>query len=371
MSSSFAEFPTQDHGRKILDALLERTVDIRLLEETFSASSCYSSDSRVSLASVIADLPATSQIRCFDQTSRGVVHLKRDQLISGMLSSMDSKFHAGQDFYAVPEVGFTPQGSGKCGSRLPPQFWNDVTMHCPGDGTIDVSPGFWSTTLAPPGSVTDIHHDFHGCATLIVPVQGHKLWLLWPSTPKNLALRMPEIGKINPEVFTLKAIQQMEGLRLHHQKDDTQAFVMPPYTFHAVITFTLGVHHGVGMRSLQWTPDAIRGMEWELDWVKNRKKYGDPSDEEVDDVLEGIQTWGVGRLTQLEDALPTGSEDKNYVRRQINDIQEKIDAVAQAAGRPLTLKMKASFKQQCRLSKMIKAEGPKEKGAKRAKVKRT
>ncbi|KAJ7613362.1 hypothetical protein DFH06DRAFT_1370697 [Mycena polygramma] len=119
-----------------------------------------------------------------------------------------------------------------------------------------------ASVRTPPGWFSDMHVDQAGMSQAMVHCEGEKLWLLWPATEKNLlwwGLQHPEPlfghGRI------MAAVDALEGLQILHL-DSPRAFIVPPFSIHAVIGFTSSFHTGVLFAHAAHWPVARDGLDF-------------------------------------------------------------------------------------------------------------
>lgn len=75
----------------------------------------------------------------------------------------------------------------------------------------------WTTTFTPPRAITHMHMDFYGRHQYMVHLFGHKLWLLWPPTPKNMEIIWSNHTQyVEPE----RCINEMEGLQVFYMMEE-------------------------------------------------------------------------------------------------------------------------------------------------------
>jgi hypothetical protein len=190
-----------------------------------------------------------------------------------VLVSMWRSEHAKADdsdvkLYSIPDLPFHEKGSAKCDINLPKCFLERAV--------VDAENGkdTWSTTFCPPGSITDIHWDYHGASQVMLGISTRKLWLLWPPTQKNLEWWRKHNTRQATGSDTLEAIQKLEGLNVVYQKG-RQAFLMPPFHLHAVLTFEVSAHCGTAIWDHDsWKNTARQVTEWEYSWARDYFQNG-------------------------------------------------------------------------------------------------
>ena len=109
--------------------------------------------------------------------------------------------------YSIVDLHFQQHGSHRY--RLQASGYLDSA------GTIveSVDDGIsWGSTLVPLGTFTDIHFDYNGPAQLMVRIKYMKLWLIWPSTPKNLEWHSIYRTHIPTGIEIAETVRELEGM---------------------------------------------------------------------------------------------------------------------------------------------------------------
>jgi hypothetical protein len=193
----------------------------------------------------------------------------KEQVFVSMWNAANAKSEdSAVKLFSVPDLPFHPNGSGKCKISLAPDILDLAVMD------KDDAKGTWSSTFCPPGTITDIHSDYHGGSQVIFGISTKKLWLFWPPTEKNLMWLSKHNLKSNTGAVTLEAIHHLEGLTLLYQQG-RQAFFMPPFHIHAVLTFAVSAHSGTAIWDYNaWKNTARRVTEWEFAWARDYFENG-------------------------------------------------------------------------------------------------
>jgi hypothetical protein len=124
----------------------------------------------------------------------------------------------------------------------------------------------WTTTFTPPGAITQTHMDFYGRHQYMVHLFGHKLWLLWPPTPKNLAIIWSNHTQFAEPDLTERCIDEMEGLQVFYTTEE-QIFVIKPNVLHACVSVSISGHSATWFWRLEMYRESLRMIEWGLDWL--------------------------------------------------------------------------------------------------------
>ena len=75
---------------------------------------------------------------------------------------------------------------------------------------------------------------------------------------------------------------------------DPIAFLLPPYTFHAVMSFECSAHAGVRLVGFDWFEDAKRLIDWEITWALNTSRNGSSIGSALsamEYMLEELKSW--------------------------------------------------------------------------------
>jgi len=74
-------------------------------------------------------------------------------------------------------------------------------------------------TLTPPWAIIHTHMDYYSCNQYMVHLFGHKIWLLWPPTEKNLAIFGLHHMQLPNSDTTLRCIQELKGLQVFYARE--------------------------------------------------------------------------------------------------------------------------------------------------------
>jgi hypothetical protein len=142
----------------------------------------------------------------------------------------------------------------------------------------------WTTTFTPPGAITHTHMDFYGRHQYMVHLFGHKLWLLWPPTPKNMAMIWSNHTQYAEPDLTERCIDEMEGLQVFYTTEE-QIFIIKPNVIHACVSVSISGHSATWFWRLETYRESLRMMEWGLDWLMAKVS----SDAPTGDYKEGLE----------------------------------------------------------------------------------
>ena len=130
----------------------------------------------------------------------------------------------------------------------------------------------WESCLVPTGCITGPHMDYCGCSQLIQHIEGRKLWLCWPPTPRNLDIYLRQHLTGHLAFPTEEAIDQLEGMELILLDSKQTCFIMPGGTIHAVVTFTKSCHTGLKLWRMGDLKVAIGMNEVQLKVINKREE---------------------------------------------------------------------------------------------------
>jgi hypothetical protein len=225
--------------------------------------------------------------------------------------------------YSIVDLRFHRDGSHQCGLRVPEYVDSPDTL------VEDTEHGLsWGSTIAPLGSLTDIHYDYHGPAQLMVGIKCYKLWLIWPPTPNNLEWYSTHYSRIPTGVETVEAIERLEGLRYLIQRSGT-AFILPPYHLHAVLSFEASAHCGICFWNVStWEEFACQGMDWELGWAKNYASKGHGIECAID-LIQGL----AHSVKTFDSVAKLKGNGYRQLAKWVGPMSTRISAVAMGLGR--------------------------------------
>jgi hypothetical protein len=150
---------------------------------------------------------------------------------------------------------------------------------------------FFSSCIVPVGYFTDIHADGTALAQLIIHHEGEKIWLTWPATTENLQWfdhRFPS-GAVG-HVLAMEALHKLKGLQVIHATSPC-CFVLPPFTFHCVITMKTSTHSGVYFAHKKHWSTAHNGLEFARDVFPKEKFGAFKAGELIGTFLQELRFW--------------------------------------------------------------------------------
>ena len=127
----------------------------------------------------------------------------------------------------------------------------------------------WTTTFTTSGAITHTYMDYYGCHQYMVHLFGHKLWLLWPPTEKNLECFAKFHTQPSTSNLTLHCLDELEGLQLFYTTTE-QAFVLQPNVLHACMSVGTSAHTGTWVWMLPEYKVSLQMVEWGLKWMMGK-----------------------------------------------------------------------------------------------------
>jgi len=125
----------------------------------------------------------------------------------------------------------------------------------------------WLTVWTSPGAITHPHMDHCGATQYFIHLFGHKIWLTWPPTERNLEF----FGHLHrqrayPDRMK-KCLENLEGLQVFLANKPNTAFVLKPNTIHGCISISGSGHSGIRVWSLDHWKTSCRLMKWVIEWL--------------------------------------------------------------------------------------------------------
>lgn len=212
------------------------------------------------------------------------------ELISSQLSVSGFGYDPGDTFMSLLELHASEEGLGRFHFRIP----GYLKPACSSSNKRLVSRHEFdvSSAITPSGAFTAPHADYLGAHVPIYHIQGVKLWLLWPGTPSNIRYMSAWVAGRTPAFgskFTIQCIKKLEGL-ITWIATDTGAIVLPPFTYHAVLTIGTGIHSGGPVYSYGHALSAFQALEI---IVKEAQSTHKPSEYQMlhHELDENLECW--------------------------------------------------------------------------------
>ena len=305
----------------ILDALVRYPIPIPAYEKILDHRDLYHGQAPT-MEHIVADLILAKHedLNIVDQEiGHGTQSHKEQVLVSMWTAAYASSENSNVKLFTVPDIPFHPDGSGKCGIGLVKRFLEFAVTD------TDTADGSWSSSFCPPGAITDLHWDYHGGSQIILGISTKKLWLFWPPTEKNLAWWSKHNLRPTSSSTTLEAIHNLEGLTVLYQRG-RQAFFMPPFHIHAVLTFEVSAHSGTPVWDYNtWKDTARRVTEWEVAWARDYFENGHSCTDGVQALqylLHAMERWDKlhkklvkKKCVSKEDLVEFGNWVKIYLKK--------------------------------------------------------
>lgn len=310
--------PRAIDGLAILNRLLSCPTSIPIFDDFIPFKDVYDREAPT-YSHIIADLLHADTVDVVDQGLRCVVEgVKKEQILASWLEGPYArKVDDTIRLYSILDLRFQREGSGRCSIKVPKNFTVDGIMEK--ENGRDV----WGTSMCPAGTLTDIHFDYCGPAQFIVSVRGRKLWLLWPPTAKNLHWWKAHHTRAANGTSTIAAIDALENLQLLFMNEKS-SFILPPYHFHAVLTFEASAHCGGCLWTYGWWKTTSKMCaEWEYQWAKDYATNGFVTADAIHALTklgDGMKKWK--RLTASHPNHPMCRELKEWQKEMSQKIRE-------------------------------------------------
>lgn len=191
----------------------------------------------------------------------------------------------------------SPGGLRACRLSVPQGFPYSPSASVHGSRTSLGEETTWESIIVPQGGITEPHIDDWCGSTYIAHISGKKLWLFWPPTESNMEKFANGLfGKDKP-MSVAYGIEHLEGLELLLVDADQTAFIMPPGTIHAVLTFEkFATHCGFFLvqddhfEIAQATTKYILSKNITLDLTSTARKV-DNADRIIEELDRTLRYW--------------------------------------------------------------------------------
>ena len=182
----------------------------------------------------------------------------------------------------------------------------------------------WTTAFTPSGAITHPHMDYYGRHQYFVHLFGKKLWLLWPPTVKNLQIFSSFHTQLSAEDTTIRCTSELEGLQLYYCKPD-EVFVLQPNVIHACMCFATSSHTGTWVWALDTIGEAMRMIDWGINWVKSKAVAVGPSN-----ISARNKIFVLGSdISSLKVLVDRNGMDRDLAseRSRIQEIEDNLNSV--------------------------------------------
>jgi len=157
------------------------------------------------------------------------------------------------DLYAAWNIPPSKQGLEKAGLAIPPQITDrGIKINNHQD---------YSSTITTAGCISPWHIDQCNCGTLILVVDGFKLFIVCPPTEKNRKY-FESIDCFGDPSRVKDALNELEQLRYYVVRAGDM-FVLPPGELHAVISPVNSAITAWLCHKDDWEKDIDELMQWE------------------------------------------------------------------------------------------------------------
>ena len=151
----------------------------------------------------------------------------------------------------------------------------------------------FSTTVTPAGTISSWHLDQFHCGTILIMLEGFKLFAICPPIESNLGI-FSEIDNFGNLDDVLPKLQRFEQVRYSVLRAGDIA-ILDPGELHMVLSPVNSVVGGGRCYKKEWRGEAVRLMNWEMKrgYDKETKRLLKLEFEEamaLYDKLEGLKT---------------------------------------------------------------------------------
>lgn len=204
---------------------------------------------------VVADLLSApdDSFGAVNQSSHGQTDSTAREIVRSFVVTIGARVpprHA--QFFNIVDLPTTADGLGNARFTIPPYLRGALPFTGERPPRHEFQVG---TTLSPPGSLSHPHLDYYGAWVIIAHHVGTKLWITWPWTVRNSIRHYYATREATGGI--LECMSTMEGMEVF-VVNEPRAFVLPPFTYHAVLSLETAIHSGGGVYRVE---DADESFE--------------------------------------------------------------------------------------------------------------
>jgi hypothetical protein len=318
-------YPRFQQGSQIFENLASISSEIPIFP-SFPSTEVFTGSTKPTMEHIIMDLfsLASPTIDAYDVSADQTVSgMTKAALIASMVTSSPEKWGPSSHMLAIHSLACHPHGTLLCNPQIPIVFKDNTIVQLDGERPA------WDSSFCPPGSLTEIHVDYHGAAVLMVNIHCNKLWLLWPATSRNLKWwEKYHTRAFNGASITSDALTHLEGLQVIHATN-SKAFILPPYHLHAVFTFEASAHSGIALWGFPWWEESRKGIEWEINWALNHSVHGCSAMDALN-VLKSIKNESLGYWQEVANRFPQHEQAasvREWLASTDDYIQHALDTI--------------------------------------------
>jgi hypothetical protein len=123
---------------------------------------------------------------------------------------------------------------------------------------------------AMPGAIADPHQDGYFAPHLIIHLGGIKRWFIWADTPENRAvMRRVNLTGLGSDCYasTLEGLKCLTNASVVEARAPLSYFIIPPGTFHAVVTIERAIHLTALFVHPKYFDQALSLLDsWTCEW---------------------------------------------------------------------------------------------------------
>lgn len=262
---------------------------------------------------VQSDLEVCSDFHAVDLSTRLVVPMDSSTFCALSFQNDPSRVRDANHWITALDIPASESGMGKVVLKAPPGSTDFITM----GGSCLQHEWTCGTAMVPPGAITHAHCDYNGATTVCVHVSGRKLWCFWDATPENLdfVVRNGYPGNENG----LDCIKHLTGLRVKFFDDTQEAFALPPFTIHMVLTLTASIHFGGPIYEWKNAGTSLDHIEHVLQMAENNLQ---PS---YRDILHGTLDNDLANWMECASALKRklSSQERTEFHERCRELKRK------------------------------------------------
>lgn len=205
--------------------------------------------------------------RCKDILSNLEETSKKKQFLKALNTFHTNPAHDPHDPenrpYCVWDLPVTVDGDLVKLISIPEQYQNGHVYQTYKDGNLEIT-----STITPPGTISEPHIDQSGSGSLLTELLEGKLFVIWPPTPKNLSWFSNKYGLYSGTIFeaALEALERPHCIYL----EQGASYILRPGHIHGVLTATTAAIAGVPVVHRDLRSDADTGIEWETKLIEQR-----------------------------------------------------------------------------------------------------
>jgi len=213
-------------------------------------------------------------------------------------SDVGYAFSRDKSLYAVWDLQLNPNGDLAHKISIPDEYKRGSIFKLLENGKPDIR-----ATITPAGTISEPHIDQSGSGTLLIELQGIKMFVIWPPSKKNLANFEPFDGsqKTGDLEALLEVLEKAECLIL----EQGECHLLGPGYIHGVLSPMNSAVAGVRVVRESLRTGAREVMEWESAFIR-KLKYGTTEEQQIAKGIEDQQQEDRALWLQLHEIVVSG-----------------------------------------------------------------